>query len=105
MIRDEDLNSLDKLNIRIKLHHTRLYNLLETQERAEILRHVVALVRFVAAGKANVGFFRYGDSPIHRTKTDGRPVEKETVTRPPQEEMNENEQRLWRETKGAEYAM
>jgi len=54
---------LGKLNIGIELQ---FYDSFDSKERIEIIRHVSALVRFIAAGEVNVGFFsRKGDGPIH----------------------------------------
>ena len=61
-IRSVDVNSLEKLNTRIKLRHTQFYDLFDPNERTEIIRQVTAVVRFIAAGEANVGFFRKSGS-------------------------------------------
>ena len=104
-IRNVDINSLEKLNIRIKLRHTQFYDLFDPNERTEIIKQVAALVRFIAAGEANVGFFRKGDSPIHRPTDAGHEVLDEIVVlRPPQEDMDTDEERIWRATKAKDYA-
>ena len=104
-IRTVDINSLRNLNMRIKLHHTQFYDLFDPEERTEIIGHVTALVRFIAAGEANVGFFRKGDSPIHRSTEAGRQVLDEIVVlRPPQEDMDTEEEKVWRATKAKDYA-
>ena len=40
---------------------------MNTNDRTEFIKEFVALVRFVAAGEANVGFLRKEGGPIHRT--------------------------------------
>ena len=104
-IRSVDIDSLKKLNIRIELCHTQFYDLFDPNERTEIIRQVTALVRFIAAGEANVGFFRKGDGPIHRPVEAGRKILDEIIVlRPPQEDMDTDEERIWRAMKAKDYA-
>ena len=82
---------------KIKLNHSRRYSLLDTKDRTDFIKEFVALLRFVAAGEANVGFLRKDGVEIHRTADgDGAVEEDEQVLRPPQEEMEEIEESSWR---------
>ena len=78
------------------LNHTQLYNLMNTDDRTEFIKEFVALIRFVAAGEANVGFLRKEGGPIHRTTGERGTVEDEPVLRPPQEDMDQGEEKTWR---------
>ena len=69
-IRDVDINLLKNRKEKIKLNHSRRYSLLDTRDRTDFIKEFVALLRFVAAGEANVGFLRKDGVEIHRT-TDG----------------------------------
>lgn len=64
-------------------------------DRTEFIKEFVALLRFVAAGEANVGFLRKDCVEIHR-KTDDVVEEDERALCPPQEEMEEAEEISWR---------
>ena len=66
-------------------------------DRTDFIKEFVAVLRFVAAGEANVGFLRKDGVEIHR-KTDEEGVieEDEQVFCPPQEEMEESEESSWR---------
>ena len=96
-IRDIDINLLKNRKEKIKLNHSRRYSLLDTRDRTDFIKEFVALLRFVAAGEANVGFLRKDGVEIHRTTDgDGALEEDEQVLRPPQEEMEETEESSWR---------
>ena len=96
-IRDVDINLLENRKEKIKLNHSRRYSLLDTEDRTDFIKEFVALLRFVAAGEANVGFLRKDGVEIHRTADgDGAVEEDEQVLRPPQEEMEEIEESSWR---------
>ena len=96
-IRDIDINLMEKREEKIKLNHSQRYNLLDTKDRTDFIKEFVALLRFIAAGEANVGFLRKDGVEIHRT-TDGDSAEEEDeqVLRPPQEEMEAIEENSWR---------
>jgi hypothetical protein len=64
-------------------------------DRTDFIKEFVALLRFVAAGEANVGFLRKNGVEIHR-KPDDVDEEDERVVCPPQEEMEEAEEVSWR---------
>jgi hypothetical protein len=95
-IRDVDINLLKDRKEKIKLNHSQRYSLLDMYDRTDFIKEFVALLRFVAAGEANVGFLRKDGVEIHRT-ADGVVDEDELVLRPPQEEMEEVEESSWRE--------
>ena len=96
-IRDIDINLLENREEKIKLNHSQRYSLLNTKDRTDFIKEFVALLRFVAAGEANVGFLRKDGVEIHRTTDgDGAVEEDEQVLRPPQEEMEEIEESSWR---------
>ena len=102
-IRNKDVNSLESNHYRIPLHHSPLYNLLNTDSRTEFIRHIIALIRMVAAGEANVGHLRKDGTEIHRKfDASGNPVD-ESVEHPPQQEMDEKEESSWRLKATEEY--
>ena len=96
-IRDVNVDSLTPDTI--YLHHTRLYNLFNAMDRTEFIKEFVALLRFVAAGEANVGYLRRDSEVIHRT----RDVE-EDVQRPAQEVLSKMEENSWRVLNAHMYA-
>jgi hypothetical protein len=101
-LRDININTLEHRTEKIKLHHTRLYNLFNTFDRTEFIKEFVALIRFVAAGEANIGFVGKNCPEIHRT--DGKSeIDGTGMCRLPQEELNENEEELWKRSDAAEY--
>lgn len=102
-LRDDNIDSLFNRKNKMQLHHTRLYNLFNTLDRTEFIREFVALIRFVAAGEANIGFLGRNCVEIHRTTDDKDRIDPNKVLQPPQEELNEEEEEIWRKTYGGEY--
>ena len=94
-IRDVDINLLENRKEKVKLNHSRRYSLLNTNDRTDFIKEFVALLRFVAAGEANVGFLRKDGMEIHR-KANDVVDEDEQILHPPQEEMEEVEESSWR---------
>lgn len=95
-LRDIDIDVLRSWKDKVRLNHTRLYNLFNTADRTEFIKEFVALLRFVASGEANIGFLGRNNSEVHRTTNDPGEVKDEPVLRPAQEELNEAEERMWR---------
>lgn len=62
-------------------------------DRTEFIVEFVALVRFVAAGEANVGHLRKDSEVIHR-RTDEN-VSGEVVSHAPQEAQDDRDMRRW----------
>ena len=93
IIRNIDINLLEDREPKVKLRHTKRYNLLMTDDRTEFIKEFVALLRFIAAGEANVGHLRKDGVVIHRTVAES--VE-EVVLHPPQQAMDELEEEKWR---------
>jgi hypothetical protein len=62
-IHNKDVNSLEP-NYWIPLHRSPLYNLLNADSRTEFIGHIIALIRMVAAGEANVGHLRCWNSGL-----------------------------------------
>ena len=60
--------SLADLCESVTLHRTKSFSLFDADERTEFFRHIIAVVRFISSGMANVGFLRrdMADNPIHR---------------------------------------
>ena len=104
IVRDVDINLLKNREEKIKLNHTRRYNLLNNMDRTEFIKEFVALLRFVAAGEANVGFLRKYGVEIHRT-SDVKVGDNDQLLRPPQEEMTEVEEMDWIERNKEDYAL
>jgi hypothetical protein len=74
---------------------------MNTVDRTEFIKQFIALLRFIAAGEANVGYLRPDSLVIHRmTSATGVDM---PVLRPPQEELNEVEEQGWRELNASEY--
>jgi len=101
-LRNVDINILKDRVDKIELKHTRRYNLLLTGDRTEFIKEFVALLRYVAAGEANVGHLRKDASVIHRIVDEG--VGDEAAFHPPQEAMDESEENHWRDLYGWQYA-
>lgn len=95
-LRNVDVDSLGSEETKIKLCHTRLYNLINTEDRTEFIKEFIALLRFVAAGEANIGHLHKDSRAIHRVMNIGQSVKDDTLLRPPQEELNEDEEDSWR---------
>ena len=94
------LHRLHNINIdslkeheKIPLHHSRLYNLLNTDSRTEFIRHMVALIGMVVAGDTNVGHLRKDAGKLHREDPSGI-AKDESVMHPPQEAMDEKEKSM-----------
>ena len=103
-LRNINIDSL-KEHEKIPLHHSRLYNLLNTDSRTEFIKHMVALIRMVAAGDANVGHLRKGADKLHRDEDLYGNAKDESVIHAPQEEMDEKEESRWREASSKEYTI
>lgn len=99
-LRNIDIDSLKDLE-KIPLHHSALYNLLNTDSRTEFIKHMVALIRMVAAGDVNIGHLRKEGRKIHRQEDLSGNAE--SVMHPPQEEMDEKEESNWRQVSAKEY--
>ena len=97
-VRDINLNDLEgkPKEERIKLNHSRIYNLVNSIDRTEFIKEFIALIRFIAAGEANVGFLGKTREEIHRIATEESIVDAEQVKRPPQQDLNDNEEKMWR---------
>lgn len=102
-IRNENIALLRNWSPKIKLHHTKLYNLFHTAERTEFIREIVALFRFVAAGEANIGHLRKEGTEIHRYTDESGNPDDEPVLCPPQQAMDEQEGASWRDDPTEEY--
>jgi hypothetical protein len=50
----------------VRLNHTELYNLFNPQERTAFLKHMIALLQYVAEGEASIGHLRLPGEIIHR---------------------------------------
>lgn len=98
-LRNVNVDVLKDRKDKIRLNHTQRYNLFNTSDRTEFIKEFVALLRFVAAGEANVGHLRKDSNVIHRNNNDSN-----DVLHPPQEAMDDREQDTWRELYGWQYA-
>jgi len=90
---------------RINLYHTKLYNLFNAVDRTEFIKEFVALLRFVAAGEANIGHVRKNSTIIHRSVTDPEGIEDETEMGPPQEVLTTVEKKSWRILNAHQYTL
>jgi hypothetical protein len=106
LIRDIDLNVLENRKERVKLNHTRCYNLFNRVDRTDFIKEFVALLRYIAAGEANIGFLGKECKEckeINRVKNEKDELRGDEVLRPPQEEMDKTEERMWRMVDAGEY--
>ena len=103
ILRNVDIDNLKFRDPKIKLHHTRLYNLMNPVDRTEFIREFVALLRFVAAGEADVGHLRKDSQAIHRAMDTKGNMEDDPVARPPQQDLDEREEEIWRTLNAAHY--
>ena len=92
-LRNENISNLRCREPKIKLNHTRRYNLFMVDDRTEFIQEFVALLRFVAAGEANVGHLRKDSDVIHRRTEENVPGE--VVNHAPQEAQSELEFKQW----------
>jgi hypothetical protein len=97
-LRDVNVDLLNDMNC-VRLQHTHRYNLLKHDERTEFIKEFVALLRFIAAGEANIGELRLDSQVIHRSDE-----EVHGVIHPPQEAMDEPEEDRWRVLYATEFA-
>ena len=101
----EYLDTIRNVNVdtewkeKITLHHTRRHNLLSRDDRTEFIRHFVVLLRYIAAGEANIGHLRNDSDTIHRNADETPPI-----LHPPQEAMDEREEGRWRNLSAFHYA-
>jgi hypothetical protein len=100
----EYLHTIRNVNVdtaweeKVKLHHTRRYNLFNRNDRTEFIKQFVALLRFTAAGEANIGHLRKDGDTIHRAQDDFA-----EILHPPQEAMDEVEEARWRTLSASQY--
>ena len=97
-LRDVNIDLL-RSQSKIKMHHTRRYNLLHTTDRTEFIKDFIALVRFIALGEANIGFLGRNSQDIHRGERDME----EQVVHCPQVDAEEKEEVLWRMSHADQY--
>jgi hypothetical protein len=103
-LRDVNIDSLHLRPKKVELHHTRRYNLMLLDQRTEFIKQFVALLRFIAAGEANVGYLsRKAGGAIHRTRMQVEQAGNEEIW-PGQMAMDEREVREWRDMYAAIYA-
>ena len=80
---------------------------MNTVSRTEFIKEFVALVRFIAAGEANIGFLGKERMEIHRAESASITPEdlqrNEDEICPPQEEFEKAEEESWRKEHAAEY--
>jgi hypothetical protein len=90
-LRNQDIDILRHREPKIKLNHTRLFNLFVAEDRTKFIEEFVALLRFVAAGEANVGPLRRDSEVIHRRTNEN--VAGEVVSHAPPLAPDESEAR------------
>lgn len=105
VLRDIDLNILENRKDKVKLHHTKRYNLFNTVDRTDFIKEFIALLRYIAAGEANIGFLGKKCKEIHRANNDENELQADEVLHPPQEEMDDAEEKMWRVVKAEEYTV
>ena len=95
-LRNKNIDILETREPKIKLNHTRRYNLFMTDDRTGFIKEFVALLRFVAAGEVNVRHLRKDSEVIHRTGNEND-VGNQVVLHAPQEAMDEADEIRWRD--------
>jgi hypothetical protein len=107
--------SLADLCESVTLHRTKSFSLFDADERTEFFRHIIAVVRFISSGMANVGFLRrdVADNPIHREgaqiskKDNSGDVDDEEAEEglhgPPQQVLDLDELNVWFATESWRY--
>jgi hypothetical protein len=74
-IRTQSLSNLDSFP-EMDLRHTRPKSLLDHEQRSAFLLELIALIRFIVDGKANIGLLRrYPETSIHRDVEEALDVE------------------------------
>lgn len=66
---------------------------------------MIAVIRTIAARGANVGHLRKDAGKVYREESPSGNAKDELVVHPPQEQMDENEESLWREVSANEYTV
>lgn len=90
---------------KVKLNHTRRYNLFNTADRTDFIKEFIALLRYIAAGEANIGFLGKKCREIHRATNEEGEFLPDEVLHPPQEEMDETDEVMWRMVHAEEYTV
>ena len=90
---------------KIALHHTRSYDLFDPTQCIDFLRHLIALIRYLAAGKGNVGHLRLPGDKIHRVLPPSTGVSGEDESEVPEwMVMDEKDEAEWLSEKASGYA-
>jgi hypothetical protein len=79
----------------LEIKHTRLCNLLDPDSRTEFILDFIALVLYIADGRANVGQLRRPGTVIHRTVKAADSTTRDEVVRPPQAALDDYELANW----------
>ena len=103
-LREGNVDQLKDFSPKIKLRHTRRYNLINTVQRTEFIKEFIALLRYVAAGDAHIGYLRNDTQDIHRTLVSGCELKDDLPQCAPQEAFNRAELNMWRERDAQDYA-
>ena len=79
---------------------------MNTLNRTAFIKEFIALVRFIAAGEANIGFLGKERTEIHRgeSKLPKDMEDEEGEVQPPQEAMDHAEEERWRQLNAACFA-
>jgi len=86
----------------VEIKHSRPCNLLDPTSRTSFILDFIALVRYVADGRANVGQLRRPGTVIHRT-VNSRASAEEDVMNPPQAALNDRELADWLQDSAQHY--
>ena len=87
----------------LPLHHTKLCNLMDAEDRMMFVLDFIAIVRCLADGNAPIGYLRRdnAEGKIHRKPDDD--VDQEVV-RPPQKVLEPRKESEWQEASVSGYA-
>lgn len=79
----------------MEINHSQPCNLLDPQSRTSFILDFIALVRYVADGRSNVGQLRWPGTVIHRTvRLEDNGIQDEIV-KPPQAALDDHELENW----------
>lgn len=96
---------MSEISTGIRLCHTRPQSLIDQEQRTTFLREMIAVIRFLADGKANVGLLRrIPEGPIHRDIADCLTMADEGIA-PPQKTLDASELESWTNDNKLEYEL
>ena len=100
-LRTVHTGGIENLSTKIPIQHTAPLNLLHPETRTQFIKDFVYLLRYIAAGYANIGHLRRPGSVIHRFINSSQ----EEIEEPPQNVLDEDDLVSWRENSSQAYSL